>query len=63
MNGATTTESNVVTYRSGDEWVRFSEGQSAVTIDTSDGEHSEVSPTEAIERKAWTTTWGYRIAA
>ena len=59
------TSATIETFRSGDEWVRFSssEGQPTVSIETSDGEQSSVSETEAAERKAWIRQWGYRPAA
>lgn len=59
------TSATIETFRSGDEWVRFStsEGQSDVSIETSDGEQSEATPAEVVERKAWIIQWGYRPAA
>lgn len=55
----------IETFRSGDEWVRFtvSAERQGVSIETSDGEQSSVSEAEAADRKAYIAQWGYRPAA
>jgi hypothetical protein len=55
-----TNESSVETLRSGDEWVRFTTCGATVRVETSDGEDSSLSESDAAERMEYVRRWGYR---